>query len=196
MFWIYIFMNKIIQNYQNYFSFLQPSGTPEGLLERRRALAALVLFVGRRYYLRPIIRPWNSWNSRRLLERALALLERRIAVTRVRVCDGNAMNVRWTCDASFLGPPKISDFWGEQRPWSPADLVERYRLCDSSAECECKITAFFWHGNGLSGMSWGLCPLTCTMLRRRSHLRKRSLSAGPPFLWFFSPYATLLRGFY
>ena len=46
-------------------------------------------------------------------------------------------------DASFLGPPKISDFWGEQRPWSPADLVERYRLCDSSAECECKITAFF-----------------------------------------------------
>ena len=28
------------------------------------------------------------------LERALALLERRIAVTRVRVCDGNAMNVR------------------------------------------------------------------------------------------------------
>ena len=34
------------------------------------------------------------WNSRRLLERALALLERRIAVTRVRVCDGNAMNVR------------------------------------------------------------------------------------------------------
>ena len=83
-------MNKIIQNYQNYFSFLQPSGTPEGLLERRRALAALVLFVGRRYYLRPIIRPWNSWNSRRLLE----LLERRIAVTRVCVCDGNAMNVR------------------------------------------------------------------------------------------------------
>ena len=45
--------------------------------------------------------------------------------------------------ASFLGPPKISDFWGEQRLWSPADLVERYRLCDSSAECECKITAFF-----------------------------------------------------
>ena len=31
---------------------------------------------------------------RRLLGRALALLERRIAVTRVRVCDGNAMNVR------------------------------------------------------------------------------------------------------
>ena len=34
------------------------------------------------------------WNSRRLLERALALLERRIAATRARVCDGNAMNVR------------------------------------------------------------------------------------------------------
>ena len=30
------------------------------------------------------------WNSRRLLE----LLERRIAAIRVRVCDGNAMNVR------------------------------------------------------------------------------------------------------
>ena len=66
---------------------------------------------------------------------------------------------------SFLGPPKISDFWGEQRPWSPADLVERYRLCDPSAECECKITAFFWHGNGLSRMSWGLCPLTCNLRR-------------------------------
>ena len=36
----------------------------------------------------------------------------------------------------FSGSPKISDFWGEQRPWSPADLVERYRLCDSSAECD------------------------------------------------------------
>ena len=34
------------------------------------------------------------WNSRRLLERALALLERRLAATRVRVCDGNAMRVR------------------------------------------------------------------------------------------------------
>ena len=29
-------------------------------MERRKALAALVLFVGRRYYLRPIIRPWNA----------------------------------------------------------------------------------------------------------------------------------------
>ena len=34
------------------------------------------------------------WNSRRLLERALALLERRVAATHVRVCDGNAMRVR------------------------------------------------------------------------------------------------------
>ena len=95
-------MNKILKILQNYF-FLQPSGTPEGLLERRRALAALVLFVGRRYYLRPIIRPWNSWNSRRLLE----LLERRIAVTRVCVCDGNAMNVRWTCDAFLNCAAKV-----------------------------------------------------------------------------------------
>ena len=42
------------------------------------------------------------WNSRRLLERALALLERRIAATHVRVCDGNAMRVRWACDAFEL----------------------------------------------------------------------------------------------
>ena len=68
----------------------------------------------------------------------------RLWTTRVRVCDGNTMRVRWACDASFLGPPKISDFWGEQRPWSPADLVERYRLCDSSAECECKGSTKFW----------------------------------------------------
>ena len=63
------------------------------------------------------------------------------------------------------GPQRAMLEWGEQRPWSPADLVERYRLCDSSAECECKITAFFWHGNGLSRMLCSLCPLTCTMLR-------------------------------
>ena len=47
--------------------------------------------------LRPIIffcnhleRAKRYWNNRRLLE----LLERRIAAIRVRVCDGNAMNVR------------------------------------------------------------------------------------------------------
>ena len=63
--------------------------------------------------LRPIIffcnhleRAKRIWNSRRLLERALALLERHIAVTRVCVCDGNAMNVRWACDESPLGPPE------------------------------------------------------------------------------------------
>ena len=38
------------------------------------------------------------------------------------------------------GPQRAMLEWGEQRPWSPADLVERYRLCDSSAECECKGT--------------------------------------------------------
>ena len=108
-------------------------------------------------------------------------------------CDERAVHLRW-------GPPKISDFWGEQRPWSPADLIrvprelrsngerrsdgalyfgmpksfsevrddEGYRLCDPSAECECKITAFFWHGNGLSRMLCSLCLLTCTMLRRHN----------------------------
>ena len=73
------------------------------------------------------------------------------------------------------GPQRALLEWGEQRPWSPADLIgvprelrsngerrsdgalyfgmpksfsevrddEGYRLCDPSAECECKITAFF-----------------------------------------------------
>ena len=59
-------------------------------------------------------------------------------------CKSLTRDETFVSEASFLGPPKISDFWGEQRPWSPADLVERYRLCDSSAECECKITAKNW----------------------------------------------------
>ena len=37
-------------------------------------------------------------------------------------------------DASFLGPPKISDFWGEQRPWSPADLIGVPRELRSNGE--------------------------------------------------------------
>ena len=41
-----------------------------------------------------VVNEANELGSRRLLACALALLERRIAVTRVRVCDGNAMNVR------------------------------------------------------------------------------------------------------
>ena len=58
--------------------------------QARKALAALVLFVGRRYYLRPIIRRSG------LLEQASAPGPPAglSAVTRVRVCDGNAMNVR------------------------------------------------------------------------------------------------------
>ena len=43
------------------------------------------------------------------------------------------MRLRW-------GPQRAMHEWGEQRPWSPADLVERCRLCDPSAECECKGT--------------------------------------------------------
>ena len=38
---------------------------------------------------------------------------------------------------------------------------EGYRLCDSSAECECKGTTKIAHGNGLSPDLWGSCPLTC-----------------------------------
>ena len=81
-------------------------------MKRCKALAALILFVGSRYYLRPIIL-WNhldhlepfgtpqaTGTPKGLLEQPqatgtrLALLERRIAVIRVCVCDGNAMNVR------------------------------------------------------------------------------------------------------
>ena len=82
-----------------YYFFLKPSVTPEGLLERRKALAALVLFVGSRYYLRPIIL-WNHldhlepFGTPQATGTRLALLERRIAAIRVRVCDGNAMRVR------------------------------------------------------------------------------------------------------
>ena len=47
------------------------------------------------------------------------------------------------CNYFVWSPQRAMLEWGEQRPWSPADLVERYRLCDSSAECECKGTAFF-----------------------------------------------------
>ena len=69
---------------------LPPHKGDRGGLERRKALAALVLFVGRRYYLRPIIRRsdlWNArsatgtalgqWNARRAMEQSLWLpLER------------------------------------------------------------------------------------------------------------------------
>ena len=47
--------------------------------------------------LRPIIFFCNHQERAKrmeLLERALVLLERRIAATRARVCDGNAMRVR------------------------------------------------------------------------------------------------------
>ena len=50
--------------------------------------------------------------------------------------------------ASFLGPPKISDFWGEQRPWSPADLIGVPRdAFDSSLEWgeEERRSALFRH---------------------------------------------------
>ena len=80
-----------------------------------------------------------------LLERALALLERRLAATRARVCGDNAMNVRWAC----------GDF-----------------------ELRCKITAFLWHGNGLSLDLWGSCPLTCETAWGKTaeddHFRKNS----------------------
>ena len=102
-------LTKFLKILQNYF-FLKPSVTPQAsslLLgawnswNARKALAALVLFVGSRYYLRPIIlrnhleqslrlyleRPPASWIARRALSGYSC-------ITRVRVCDGNAMNVR------------------------------------------------------------------------------------------------------
>ncbi|MGN0239781.1 MAG: hypothetical protein ACI4AW_07175 [Paludibacteraceae bacterium] len=91
---------------------MKPSVTPEVLLERRKALAALVLFVGSRYYLRPIIL-WNhlepfgtpqaTGTPKGLLEQPQAPGTRLgatgtpaglIAATRIRVCGDNAMNVR------------------------------------------------------------------------------------------------------
>ena len=113
-----------------------------------------------------------------------------------------------------LGAPENLGFLGRAEAlvarWLSRAAISH---CDSSAECECKGTAFFWHGNGLSPDLWGSCPLTSNLrmhnpfyglspasahLRRlHSYLRMlRSLSAGPPFLWFFSPYATILRCFY
>ena len=65
-----------------------------------------------------------------------------------------------------LGAPENLGFLGRAEAlvarWLSRAAISH---CDSSAECECKGTAFFWHGNGLSWMLWGLCPLTCTMLR-------------------------------
>ena len=52
-------------------------------------------------------------------------------------------------------------FWGEQRPWSPADLVERYRLCDPSAECAAKLLLFFDMAMGWSGLRAVLVRIAC-----------------------------------
>ena len=79
----------------------------------RKALAALVLFVGRRYYLRPnppfgLGPPAGYWNARSasgtIWNRASGSIWNGLrpfgppaglsAVARVRVCGGNAMNVR------------------------------------------------------------------------------------------------------
>ena len=59
-------------------------------------------------------------------------------------------------------------YFGMPKSFSEVRDDEGYRLCDPSAECECKITAFFWHGSGLSRMLWGLCPLTSN-LRMHTH---------------------------
>ena len=37
----------------------------------------------------------------------------------------------------------------------------RVRWACGDFELRCKITAFLWHGNGLSPDLWGSCPLTC-----------------------------------
>ena len=92
----------------------------------------------------------------------------RLWTTRVRVCDGNAMNVRCV----FLGAPENLGFLGRAEALVARRLIgvprelrsngerrsdgalyfgmpksfseirddEGYRLCDSSAECECKDT--------------------------------------------------------
>ena len=49
-------------------------------------------------------------------------------------CKSQTRDETFVSDASFLGPPKISDFWGEQRPWSPADLIGVPRELRSNGE--------------------------------------------------------------
>ena len=74
-------------------------GTRLGAWTARKALAALVLFVGRRYYLRPISAPGppegllEQPRASGLLFSALGPPAGLIAATRARVCDGNAMSV-------------------------------------------------------------------------------------------------------
>ena len=65
------------------------------LLERHPTALAMgfSLFIRSRIY----SLAFDSWNARRAIgtaRRLLELLERRIAAIRIRVCDGNAMNVR------------------------------------------------------------------------------------------------------
>ena len=49
-------------------------------------------------------------------------------------CKSLTRDETFVSEASFLGPPKISDFWGEQRPWSPADLIGVPRELRSNGE--------------------------------------------------------------
>ena len=49
-------------------------------------------------------------------------------------CKSQTRDETFVSEASFLGPPKISDFWGEQRPWSPADLIGVPRELRSNGE--------------------------------------------------------------
>ena len=74
----YALLNKIIFRSCNH---LERSLAP--LEQPASRSAALVLFVGRRYYLRPISAVPTTGTPAGL-----------IAATRARVCDGNAMNVR------------------------------------------------------------------------------------------------------
>ena len=84
------------------------------------------------------------------------------------------MNVR----SIFLVAPRELCSNGERRrcgalkslwPGKRLSLAKPSPTIRASSECECKITAFFWHDNGLSRMLCSLCPLTCTMLRRHTH---------------------------
>ena len=55
------------------------------------------------------------WNAAGFLACSLALLEHRIAATRVCVCDGNAMRVRWTCDDFELRCKITAKNWIKKR---------------------------------------------------------------------------------
>ena len=122
-------------------------GTASWPLER--ALAQLerpqgyfVLFVGRRYYLRPII----LWNALRPLEQSLWLyLERPQGVSKKPL-----LHTRYTrnrggnVEQSWCFRGERFSFWEEEEKRYKSQTRDETIVSEAiSDECECKITTFF-----------------------------------------------------